>query len=201
MKEKAEVPRDIPLVERNYIVRERSHAEPPVWSYDFMNFSHEMQGQERYFFGESGETNDRVAGCDLAKARARKEIAQELATYIKSDLAESAEGQAVINKMESSSNQIDRRFESILRQETLGLLSGVELVSTTWEERDYTQAGGSNSVFHCMALVKINKKTLEDIINKNIKKVIQQAPIEKRASLLNSTKDIAKEFTGSNATN
>lgn len=192
--EKAQAPQSMPLVQRNFVVRDRSHSEPPLWSYDFMSYSGQVKGDDRFFVGDSGDVNERIAGCDIAKGRARQEIAQEMATFITSKMNESAEGQAVINKMESNSGGIDRKFSSSLSQEAVALLAGVEVVSTSWEERDYTQAGGAKQVFNCKALVKISKRTLEDVVKKTAKKAVDQAPVADRASLAKTLAEAPKQF-------
>ncbi len=196
--EKAQAPQSAPLVQRNFTVRDRSHAEPPLWTYDFMSYSNQVQGSDRFFVGDSGDVNERIAGCDMAKARAKQEIAQEMATFITSKMSETAEGQAVINKMEGSNSSLDRKFSSSLSQEAVALLGGVQVMSTSWEERDYTQAGGANSVFNCKALVKINKKTLEDVVKKTTQKAIDRAPASEQSNLTKSLSDTPKQFSNQN---
>lgn len=195
--EKAQAPQGAPFVQRKYVVTDRSHEEAPLWSYDFFQFNEgQAQSSDRFFIGDSGDVNDRIAGCESAKARSRQEIALEMGTFISSKMAETAEGQAVINKMESSSNGgIKRDFASMLKQEAMALLPGVQVVSSTWEERDYSKAGGTNSVFNCKTLVKINKKVLEDVIKKTTKKVLDQAPSAANSNLLESITADSKEFT------
>jgi hypothetical protein len=193
--EKMQAPQSAPLVQRNFIIRDRSHAEPPLWSYDFMTYSAQtQQGQERFFVAESGDVNDKIAGCDLAKGRAREEIALEMATFITSKMANTSEGQAVINKMDGGNGSLEHKFKKGITQEAVGLLAGVQVVSTEWEERDYTQAGGANSVFSCKALIKINKKTLEEVVKKTAKKAIEQAPASDQGNLSKALAEAPKQF-------
>ena len=192
--EKAQSPQSAPLIQRNFVVRDRSHSEAPLWSYDFMSYSNQVQGQDRFFVGDSGDVNDKVAGCELAKGRARQEIAQEMASFITSKMTETAEGQTAINKMDAGSGSVERKFTSVLTQSAVALLGGVQVVSSTWEERDYSQAGGASSVINCKALVKISKKTLEDVVKQTVKKAIDQAPAAAQGDLAKSLEGASKQF-------
>ncbi len=193
--EKAQAPQSAKVVQRNYIVRDRSHEEAPQWSWDFMTFNEQKESSpDRFFVGDSGDVNDRMAGCESAKARARQEIAQEMGTFITSKMSETAEGKAVINKMESSGNGVDRNFASILSSEAKSMLPGVQVVSTTWEERDYSQAGGANSVYNCKVLVKLSKKTLEEVVKNTLAKVLNKEQTAGKSDLLKSLSEAPKEF-------
>ncbi|MGE0631183.1 MAG: hypothetical protein AB7O96_02155 [Pseudobdellovibrionaceae bacterium] len=191
--EKAQAPQSAPLVQRNFVVRDRSHAEPPLWTYDFMTYSSSLPPQDRFFVGDSGDVNDRIAGCDMAKARARQEIAQEMATFITSKINETAEGQAAINKLEGGGS-LERKFNTSLTQDAVALLSGVQVASTMWEERDYSQSGGASSVYNCKALVKINKQSLEDVVKQTTKKALNKITTDDKATIAKSLADAPKEF-------
>lgn len=167
-------PQSAPLVQRKYILRDRSHNEAPVWTYDLMAYELKAPQESKFFVGESGDVNDKIAGCDMAKARAKQELSQEIVTFVKSKMSDSAEGQAVINKLSTGNPALERKFTSLITQESVAMLAGVKVVSTSWEERDYSQTGGASSVFVCKALVMMNKKTLDSIIEKATKKASEE---------------------------
>lgn len=199
--EKMQAPKSGKMVQYNFLVRDRSHEEPPLWSYDFHAYSDQAdtQGQDRFFVGESGDVNERIVGCDLAKAKAKEAISSEIAEMLTSKMALTKDGETAIKKMESRGGGLKSSFAQVLRTETQQVLSGVRVVSSTWEERDYSQAGGVSSVFNCMVLVKMNKKNLEDSIKLVMSKVLERNAPESKSSLLKVLDAPIKEFAYGNS--
>jgi hypothetical protein len=192
--EQAQKPQDAPLEERNWVVRERSHSQPPLWSFDFMSFDNEKSNEaDKYFWAESGDVNDRIAGCDLARGRAKNKIAEEVSTFLESQVKETASGAADMKKMETNNERLNRTFKQEITAKANSLLSGVREVSQTWEERDYSKSGGAASVFNCKVLVKIPKKTLKMQIDKIINSMSVTDEVKKEVK--NST----DEFVGTTA--
>ena len=190
----AQAPQDAPLVQRNYVVRDRSHSKRPLWAYDFMKFQDEREAKKdkfRYFKADSGDVNDKVAGCDMARGRAKRKLAEEVASNLKSLTNETAEGRAVINKMDANgSDGLNRTFQSFVEQKANEVLAGVREVAQVWEERDYSQADGAASVYNCQVLVKVPKKRVKRMVDRVIKLVFKSQP-KVRAQLKDAPQQIA----------
>jgi len=167
-------PQSAKVVQRKYIIRERSHTEPPIWTYDLAAYTTKASADFVYFVGESGDINDKIAGCDMAKARGKQELSQEIVSFVKTKMSESAEGQAVIDKLNKGNPALERTFKSIVSQESVAMLAGVKIGSTVWEERDYSESDGANSVFNCKALVMMNKKFFDNMLEKAAKRAIEE---------------------------
>ncbi len=162
-----------PVVKRKYIVRDLSHTETPLWTYDLMAYNEKIQGDNKFFVGESGDVNDKLAGCDFAKARAKQELSEEIVTFVKSNMSATPEGQLAVNKMSSDNSVLAKNFKLIVTQESVAMLAGVRIVSTSWEERDYSETGGASSVFNCKALIAMKKNIFDGIVNRATKKVTE----------------------------
>ena len=177
---------DVPLVSRNYVLRDRSHEIPPQWATDFEAYNAQMQAApDTYFWSDS---NNRMAGCNVSKMKANVKISQQISSYVFSEIKDTTEGARAIDKMSSDGSSLKNDYSEKLMQQSKNVLSGVEHVGTVWEERDYTQAGGAASVFTCKTLVKIPKKTLDDSIKKVTKYAIEKLPLTKEEKIAVSTK-------------
>ena len=180
---------DAPLVTRNYVLRDRSHELPPQWASDFEAYNAQMQAMpDKYFWNETDDSNNRMAGCNVAKIKATTKISQQISSYVFSEIKDTTEGARAIDKMSSDGSTLKNEYSEKLVQQSKNILSGVEHVGTVWEERDYTQAGGAASVFTCKVLVKIPKKTLDDSIKKVTKFAIEKLPLSKEDKIAVNTK-------------
>lgn len=185
-----------PYVEYNYVIRDRSHEQAPLWASDFESFNAQMQNNsDKYFMSETNDSNNRMAGCNIAKVRANTLIAQQISTYVFSEVKDTTEGQRAIDKNSSDNPQLTNEYKEKLKQQSASLLSGVEQVGTVWEERDFSKAGGAPSVFTCKVLVKIPKKTLDDSIKKVTKFAVDKLPMpeQDKKSVIAQTADVSEK--------
>jgi len=124
--------------DKDYVVKERNPDPAPDWISDFSKFKRENEGKgNSYFLGESGDVNDRIAGCDVAALEAKKKIAQQIAELISNKIAANKQGKLAIDPSDSNDPGMKRAFEDQLAGKSIAFLSGVREYGTFWELRDY----------------------------------------------------------------
>ena len=180
----------------DYIVKERNPDPAPEWIHDFAKWKRENDGKgSSYFLGESGDVNDRIAGCDIAALQAKKRIASQIAELISNKIASNKQGRLAIDPNDSNDPGIQRAFEDQVAGKSIAFLSGVKEYGNYWEHRDYSKTNGNKRVFSCVTLVVISDKDMQAALKRGSQKAqeIVEDPGAK-AAVKESLKDIDKDF-------
>jgi hypothetical protein len=164
-----EVP--VSKTESDYIVKERNPDPAPDWIKDFARWRDQNNGKGKsYFLGESGEVNDRLAGCDVAALTAKKKIAQQIAELISNKIAADKQGRLAIDPSDSNDPGLKRAFEDQIAGKSIAFLSGVKEHGTFWEHRDYSKSNGHKRVFNCATVVAISDQDMQVAIKRGSQK-------------------------------
>ena len=151
----------------DFVLRSRSPLKQPEWVEDFESFRRSQDGRGlNYFKGESGDVNDRVAGCGLAELSAKRRISERIAQLVMSRTGSARSGALLTNKDSAGSGELGSDFQDLVATESLAFLSGVQEYGQYWEERDYTPSGGRKRVYLCEALVTIDDAHLKEAIRR-----------------------------------
>lgn len=181
----------------DYVVRERNPDPTPDWARDFSAFKKSSEGKgDFYFLGESGDVNDRIAGCSVANMNAKKKIAQQIAQLISNKLAEDKQGRLSIDPNDSSDPGMKRAFEEQIAAKSVAFLTGVREQGQFWELRDYSRSNGHRRVFNCSTLVAISDKDLRLAIKRSSQKtteIVEDA--DAKAAVSQALNGIEKEYS------
>lgn len=155
-----------------YFVRERYPDQVPDWAANFESFKKANNGKgENYYLGESGDTNDRIAGCELAELSGKKRIAQEIAELVMSRIGSAKSGVLTIDKDSQTPTELGSDFQNLIASESVAFLSGVQELGSAWEERDYSPSSGKKHVYLCKVAVMIDDTHMREAIQKTGKRV------------------------------
>ncbi len=152
--EKIQLDRDDPTLPREYdgpgyVTREQSPRQQPLWSEDFEKFKKSNDGKGMtYYFGESGDVNDRIAGCELASQMAKRKISEQIAQMIISKMGSGKSGTISLDRDSRAPSSLGSNFQDVIATQSSAFLVGVQELGRYWEDRDYTPSGGRRRVFH-----------------------------------------------------
>ena len=181
----------------DYVVKERNPDPAPDWIRDFSKFKRENDGHgNSYFLGESGDVNDRIAGCDVAALTAKKKIAQQIAELITNKIAADKQGRLAIDPNDSSDPGLKRGFEETVAGKSIAFLSGVREFGTFWELRDYSKSNGNKRVFNCSTVVAISNRDYQAALLRSSQKaqdIVEDA--DAKAAVKEALKDVDKDFS------
>ena len=111
-------------------------------------------------------------------------LAEEIATSIQGSLALTKEGQAFVDKYNSSAAAIENQFASMLKAEANQILVGVTIEGGTWDEKDFSASGGARSRFECKALAKMSTQSFEEYKKRVAVKFLEKEPTATKSQLL-----------------
>ena len=150
-----------------YITRVQYPKEQPKWSEDFEKFKRNNDGKgTTYFMGESGDVNDRVAGCELAGLMAKRRISDQIAQKVMSKIGSAKTGTLALDKDSRAMSSLGSDFQDMVASESTAFLIGVQEYGKFWEERDYTPSGGRRRVYECQVIVTMDDAHLKDAIRR-----------------------------------
>ena len=156
----------------DFIVRDHYPAKQPEWALDFETFKKVNDGRGlTYFLGESGDVNDRVAGCDLARLSAKRRIAEQIAELVMSRIGSARTGVLLIDKDSQAPSGLGSDFQELIATESIAFLTGVQEYGKSWEERDYSISGGKKRVYLCSTVITIDDPHLKEAIRRTGKQV------------------------------
>lgn len=156
----------------DYALRGRYPTQVPSWATDFETFKRTNDGKGlTYFVGESGDVNDRIAGCELAELSAKRRIAEQIAQLIMSRIGSGKSGVLSTDKDSRSSENLGTDFQDVVAGESIAFLTGVQEYGQYWEERDYSMTGGKKRVYLCQSLVTIDDAHLREAIRRTGQRV------------------------------
>ena len=188
-------------IKRDYEVRDASSEKKPGWIEDaglWARQNNEDQGKYTFFSYGTDPKVDREVACKLAKANANEFIAGEIATFIKSQLGESKEGQASINENNPNTQGMREFVESTLGRQVMAMVNGARVEKTYWEKRQYLQKLGAKTDFTgftCASLIKIENDTLKRAIQKAEQGLEKKADDpETKENVKKALKDVDEAF-------
>lgn len=191
-------------IKKDYIVRDASSDIRPGWIED-ANLWASQNGLEvksyKFFSYETGPHVHREMACDLAKARARVDIASEISSFIKKSLARYQEGQSEIDENDPITKGLKKYLSSDLSERIQSMIHGVSVIKTYWEKRNYQVKRGAKKNYMgytCASFVKIPKELLKNAIRKASEDIQVQSSPELKEKVQKSLENLEKNFTEEN---
>jgi hypothetical protein len=167
-------------IKKDYEVRDASSNFRPAWIEDIQTWAEQEKQDEkwRWFAFETEPKVNREIACNLAKANARADVAGEITTFIQKTLAESSEGQAAIDPNNPKTQALRNYVANNLTERVQSLVHGAAVTRTYWEKRQFMQSKGAPKDyigFTCAVQVRIDRKVLQDAINKAAQEIVSKA--------------------------
>ena len=168
-------------IERDYIVKDSSGIKRPAWIEDpelwAKHYGKDL-GKFRYFSYETEPKVNRDIACSIAKAKAKSDIAGEIATSITKGLVTSQEGQAGIDENNPSPQPLREFVENTLTENIQATLHGAAMAKSYWEKRRYMKEKGARKDFMayiCAVLIRMESTVLQKGVQRAIQKAVTQA--------------------------
>lgn len=151
-------------IKKDYIVTDASYLPQPKWVKKG-KYNASKKDEYKYFVSKGDNVNQRL--CEkTAQARATAIVASEISNEIVDTYNN------VIDSKDIDANEV---ASEKLEQNIKMFLAGVENEETYWEKRKYSKELGAEqdmSKYQCYALVKMNKKTYNNVLNASIDKMM-----------------------------
>jgi hypothetical protein len=153
---------------KDYEVLDFSEASTPSWVKhpSQVDLTPEERLNYRYFVNESSHTDQRLC-VKSAEVRATSRVASEIAQFMKNSYAEATQG--------GGDEKVSEYMQEQLAQDAESFLVGVQVAKTYWEKRKYMEKLGAQedkTKFYCYAVVKMEKKQLENAMKKSFDKLL-----------------------------
>ena len=158
-------------IKKDYVVTDASSTSRPGWIIDAVEWAtsnNDDTKEYRFFSFETSPKVGREIACNLAKANAKADIAGEVATFIKSTLGSSEEGQAAIDPNNPLTLPLRSFVETNLTSKIQEVIVGAQIMKTHWEKRSYKKDLGAPRDFvgfTCGTLVKVKNEYIESAID------------------------------------
>ena len=157
-------------IERDYEVKDSSSNSRPGWIEDANGWAGENDIDTKSLTYYSFETTPKVSrqiACDLAKARARADIAGEIATEISKQIDQEVSGNPGIDENNPDISSLKEFVDSFLSSRIQRSVYGAKVSKTYWEKRFYQKDLGAKKDFYghtCAVFVSISKANLNKSI-------------------------------------
>ena len=157
-------------IERDYEVKDSNSKARPGWIEDANGWAEENKKDTKTFSYYSFETVPKISrqiACDLAKARAKVDIAGEVATEISKQLDQEISGNPGIDENDPQVSSLKEYVDSFLSSRIQRSVYGAKIVKTYWEKRFYQKDLGAKKDFYgytCSVFVAITKANLNKSI-------------------------------------
>jgi len=151
-------------LQKDYVVVDSSHQDVPEWVEDLDEWIEDTDDnakKSRYYTYTTDPKNDRQISCELADARASKQVASEVSQFIKQSLASTISGDP-----KAKNEKLDQYVEETLVKEVQAKLVGVQTVKTYWEKRRFQKDLGAKKnkdAYTCTKLIRISKTNLKKL--------------------------------------
>lgn len=158
-------------IKKDYTIIDASSPTRPGWIVDAGDWATQNNYDTNKFRYYSFETEPKVGreiACQLAKANAKADVAGEVATFIKTSLANSEEGQAAIDPNNPITQPLRNFVESNLVQKVQEVITGASAVKTHWEKRNYQVSLGAKRDFigfTCASLIEVKSEYIQSAID------------------------------------
>ena len=150
---------------KDYIVTDASYQPAPKWVKKG-TYGESSKNEYKYFVSKASDINQRL--CERgAQARATNVVANELATKINN---------AYNSAIDSNQEEAKEISSETLKQSISLYLAGIQNHETFWEKRKYTKELGAEkdeTRFQCYALVRMDRKVYNRMINASIEKMLE----------------------------
>lgn len=158
-------------IKKDYQIVDASSPTRPGWVIDANDWAAQNgydTNKNRYYSFETEPKVGREIACQLAKANAKSDVAGEVATFIKSTLAASEEGQAAIDPNNPITQPLRNFVESTLVQKVQEVIVGASALKTHWEKRNYKVELGAKRDFigfTCASLIEVKSEYIQSAID------------------------------------
>jgi uncharacterized lipoprotein YehR (DUF1307 family) len=158
-------------IKKDYTIVDASSPTRPGWIVDANDWAAQNNydtSKFRYYSFETEPKVGREIACQLAKANAKADVAGEVASFIKSSLAASEEGQAAIDPNNPITQPLRNFVESNLVQKVQEVIVGASAAKTHWEKRNYQIAIGAKRDFigfTCASLIEVKAEYIQSAID------------------------------------
>lgn len=153
-------------IERDFVVKDASSKYRPGWIEDAEVWAKEHGKDDekfRYFSFETEPKVSRSIACNLAKAKAKTDIAGEISTFIDKQLTSSEEGAASIDENDPNVKSLKEYVENTLAEKIIARIQGAAVIKTYWEKRQYKADLGAKRDFKaytCAVYIRMSSKML-----------------------------------------
>ncbi len=158
-------------IKKDFTIIDASSPTRPGWivdSSDWASQNNYDMNKFRYYSFETEPKVGREIACQLAKANAKADVAGEVATFIKTSLANSEEGQAAIDPNNPITQPLRNFVESNLVQKVQEVIVGASTIKTHWEKRNYQVSLGAKRDFigfTCASLIEVKSEYIQSAID------------------------------------
>lgn len=194
-------------IKRDFVVINASSNTRPGWVEDANVWAENHRKDVktyRYFSFETEPKPSRNIACDLAKARAKADIAGEIATFIDKQLGYSQEGRADIDENNPEVKALRSFVENTLAEKVQALIHGAAVRKTYWEKRNYKQDLGAKKDFKaysCAVFIRMSSKRLARAVDEAANHVVRstddpETKANVKKALNNASENFVKAKTG-----
>ncbi len=123
--------------------------------------------KEFYYYTGDAQSADKRMACEKAQADAIDDVARQVSSFVNTALARAStdstgndsNGMSAVSASQTETSKLSSQLSKTL-------VTGVEKKKQYWEQRDYSEKGGSKSIYYCWVLVKVSKKKVEDLVTR-----------------------------------
>jgi len=152
----------------NFVIRDQSHDLTPKWVNNFhQEFRDKKDPLYEFFHGESGEVSDRLAGCSLSLLQAKRNLGQQIASFVSDQVSSKSKGNINIGgPFMAENDELTRQFKEEIVTKSMAFVHGVKVYDQFWQERGHSITGGPRKIFLCQTVIKVGHENIQRAIHK-----------------------------------
>ncbi|NUM89078.1 MAG: hypothetical protein HUU37_07740 [Bdellovibrionales bacterium] len=165
--------REVKVEKEQFKVMEAAPGGREMWLDDAHGFAEES-GEGRgydvsrfFYYSGEGKSASKKLACDKAHSDVIDDVSRGVAVFVDSAVARaSTESSSDSTSGTTATSEVNEEVEKISSQLSKASLNGVALKKKYWEKRDYSEAGGAKSIYHCWVMAEVDKKDVESMIQR-----------------------------------
>lgn len=165
--------KEVKVEKEQYKVLEAAPGGQEMWLDDAYGFA-EKSGDDKgydvkkfFYYSGEGKSASKKLACDKAHSDVIDDVSRGVAVFVDSAVARaSTESTSDSTSGTTATSEVNEEVEKISSQLSKASLNGVSLKKKYWEKRDYSEAGGAKSIYHCWVLAELDKKDVESMIQR-----------------------------------
>lgn len=120
-----------------------------------------------YYYSAEAKGADKRLTCEKAQANLTDDIAKQVAVYVDTSIARAtAESNATDSSGNYESGQVSEETQRLSSQLSKVAINKAQIKKTYWEKRDYSEAGGAKSMYHCWVFGAVEKKAVDRMVDR-----------------------------------
>ena len=160
-------------------VKEAAPGGREAWIDDPYMFAQKsgLDMEKYYYYSAEAKGAEKRLTCEKAQANLVDDIAKQVATYVDTSIARaSAESNATDSSGNDQSGQVNEETQRLSSQLSRVSVNKMQIKKTYWEKRDYSEAGGAKSLYHCWVFAAVEQKAVDRMVDKANSFRIQEDP-------------------------